>query len=68
VDYTAARMLIELHEDLKKEGVELALAHVESDLKPDLDRHHVTEALGPGQIFDTLRNALASIRLRQSQQ
>jgi sulfate permease, SulP family len=65
VDYTAARMLIALHADLEKEGIELVLAHVESDLQPDLDRHHVTEALGAANIFDTLRSALAAIRERQ---
>jgi len=35
---------------------------VQSDLKPDLDRHHLTEAIGPTRIFDTLHEALAAIR------
>jgi hypothetical protein len=34
-------------------------AHVQSDLKPDLDRHHLTEAIGADRIFDTLHEALA---------
>jgi SulP family sulfate permease len=62
VDYTAARMLIELHKDLQKEDVQLVLAHVESDLLPDLDRHHITEALGRDQIFDSLHDAMAAFR------
>ncbi len=58
VDYTAARMLRELHEDLAQQGVELVFAHVQSDLKPDLDRHHLTEVIGADRIFDSLHTAL----------
>jgi hypothetical protein len=32
---------------------------VESDLKPDFDRHHLTEAIGEDRIFDTIHKALA---------
>jgi MFS superfamily sulfate permease-like transporter len=59
VDYTAARVVRELHDDLAKRGVELVFAHVESDLKPDLDRHHLTEVIGPDRIFDSLHTAIA---------
>ena len=59
VDYTAARVVRELHDDLAKRGVELVFAHVESDLKPDLDRHHLTEVIGPDRIFDSLHVAIA---------
>jgi sulfate permease, SulP family len=60
VDYTAARVVRELQEDLTQSGVELVLAHVQSDLKPDLDRHHLTEAIGANRIFESLHDALAS--------
>jgi MFS superfamily sulfate permease-like transporter len=60
VDYTAARVVRELQQDLASRGVGLVLAHVQSDLKPDLDRHHLTEAVGPNRIFDTLHEALAA--------
>ena len=60
VDYTAARVVRELHDDLAKLGVQLVFAHVQSDLKPDLDRHHLTEVIGGDRIFDTLRSALAT--------
>ncbi len=46
VDYTAARVVRELQQDLAQGGVELVFAHVQSDLKPDLDRHHLTEVIG----------------------
>jgi sulfate permease, SulP family len=59
VDYTAARVVRELQEDLAQSGVALVFAHVQSDLKPDLDRHHLTEAIGADRIFDSLHEALA---------
>jgi SulP family sulfate permease len=64
VDYTAARAVIELQADLAKENIELVFAHVQSDLKPDLDRHGLTKAIGPNRIFDTLREAIATVRGR----
>ncbi len=60
VDYSAARVVRELQQDLAQRGVQLVLAHVQSDLKPDLDRHHLTEAIGAGCIFDSLHAALAA--------
>jgi SulP family sulfate permease len=60
VDYTAAQVVRELLQDLERRGIEMVLAHVQSDLKPDLDRHHITEAIGPERIFDTLREAVAA--------
>jgi sulfate permease, SulP family len=62
VDYTAARVVRELQEDLARRGAGLVLAHVQSDLQPDLDRHHLTEIIGPTRIFDTLHTALAALR------
>jgi MFS superfamily sulfate permease-like transporter len=59
VDYTAARVVRQLHQELAKRGVELVFAHVRSDLKPDLDRHHLTGVIGPDRIFDSLHEALA---------
>ncbi len=62
VDYTAARVVRELHDDLAQRGVEMVFAHVQSDLKPDLDRHHLTEVIGADRIFDTLHAALDCFR------
>jgi sulfate permease, SulP family len=63
VDYTAARVVRELQQDLARRGVMLVFAHVQSDLKPDLDRHGLTQAIGPTRIFDTLHQALAALRV-----
>jgi hypothetical protein len=40
----------------------LVFARVQSDLQPDFDRHHLTEAIGPSRIFDSLHAALAALR------
>jgi len=58
VDYTAARVVRALHENLASLGIDLVFAHVQSDLRPDLDRHHLTEVIGPDRIFYTLHEAL----------
>lgn len=62
VDYSAARMLISMRMDLEKEGVELVLAHVDSNLEADLDRHHVSQSIGKDHIYDTLRQAIGAFR------
>lgn len=62
IDYTAARSVSMLKQDLGRSGVRLAFAHVGPDLRADLDRHHLTEAIGPTMLFDTLRETLAVIR------
>ena len=64
VDFTAACVVRELQKDLLAQGTGLVFAHVQSDLKPDLDRHHLTEAIGPDRIFDSLHEALAALRGR----
>jgi SulP family sulfate permease len=65
VDYTAARTVRQLKEDLDRRGILLAFAHVQSDLRADLDRHHLTEVIGPEHLFDTLHEALAMLGPQQ---
>jgi high affinity sulfate transporter 1 len=60
LDYTAARSVRQLQEYLTGRGVRLAFAHVGSDLRDDLDRHHLTEAIGAAQLFDTFHEAQAA--------
>src|SRR5262245_24087716 len=62
VDYSAARVLRDLHEDLTRDGVVLVLAHTQSSLQADLDRHRLTDVIGTDHIFDSLREVLAVIR------
>jgi SulP family sulfate permease len=62
VDFTAARVVREVQMEFSAQGTGLVFAHVQSDLKPDLDRHHLTEAIGPSRIFDSLHEALTALR------
>jgi MFS superfamily sulfate permease-like transporter len=62
VDYSAARVLRDLHEDLTRDGVVLVLVHAQSSLQADLDRHRLTDLIGADHVFDSLHEALAMIR------
>ena len=60
VDYTAARVVRELHQELADRGAVLVFARVPASLKADLDRHLLTEVIGPTQFFDRLHDAVAA--------
>jgi SulP family sulfate permease len=60
VDYTAARMVRELHQELVDRGVVLLFARAPLSLKADLDRHLLTQVIGPAQFFDRLHDAAAA--------
>jgi len=62
VDYTAAREVNLLQEDLRREGVELLLVHAPTSLLEDLERHRLTNVIETDHLFDTLHEALAAIR------
>ena len=58
LDYTAARVVRQLHQDLARCGTQLAFARVPSSLKADVERHHLAEVIGPTLIFDRLHDAM----------
>jgi sulfate permease, SulP family len=60
VDYTAARVVRELHQELADRGVVLVFARAPASLRADLDRHLLTEVIGPTQFFDRLHDAVAA--------
>jgi SulP family sulfate permease len=60
VDYTAARVVRDLQQNLKERGVNLVFARVQSDLKSDLERHQLIEVIGADKIFERLHDALAA--------
>ncbi len=62
LDYSAARMLRNLREELAQSGVELIFARVSPYLRADMDRHRIATALGPARIFATLHEAVESVR------
>ncbi len=58
LDYTAARVVLDLHQELADMGVTLAFARVSPYLKADLDRHGVTKTVGQQMLFARLHDAL----------
>ena len=64
VDDTAGGALKELVKDLAQHGVELVFAHISESLKSDLNRHGLTEVIGPNRQFETLRECLAAYASR----
>ncbi len=58
VDFTAARVVRELQQDLVQSGVTLGFARVSVSLRSDLDRHRLTEVIGPEHLFDRLHDAI----------
>ncbi len=61
IDYSAARVVEELHRDLVQHGVALLIVHADASLRADLERHRLNDVIGVDRIFDTLRQALAAI-------
>jgi SulP family sulfate permease len=62
VDYSAARVVRALSESLAHRGVALVFSRVHPELQADLDRHHITEAIGPQHIFSRLHEAISAYR------
>jgi sulfate permease, SulP family len=60
VDYTAAQTVRQLHKELVDRGVVLVFARAPLSLKADLDRHLLTQVIGPAQFFDRLHDAAAA--------
>jgi SulP family sulfate permease len=60
VDYTAARMIRELHPELSRKGVVLAFARADHSLYVDLVRHRLIDLIGEKFIFPRLHDALAA--------
>lgn len=62
LDITAADALRNLNDELRSRGIVLALARVKQDLRTDLRRTGLLEAIGPDRIFPTLPTAVAAFQ------
>ena len=62
LDYSAARSIRELLDDLAGQKVGMMFARVSPYLRSDMDRHGVTAALGETRVFTTLHEAIAAAR------
>jgi len=61
LDYSAARSVRDLCVELTQRGVVLIFARVNMYLRADMDRHGITEVVGPERIFTKLHDALATV-------
>ena len=64
IDYSAARSIRDLLDDLKHAGVDIAFGRVSPYLRSDMDRHGITAVLGSGRIFGSLHESLAAAGVR----
>jgi len=59
IDYSAARALRDLIDELTHRGTSVVFARVNQYLRSDLDRHRITTALGESRVLATLHEAIA---------
>jgi SulP family sulfate permease len=58
LDYSAARTVLVLLDDLKRQGVQVVFARVGPTLRADMDRHGISAVIGQARIFATRHDAL----------
>ena len=62
IDYSAARVIAQLNEELSKDGVALGFARMPPDTLADFHRHHLAECIPQSRIFGRLHDALNAFR------
>jgi high affinity sulfate transporter 1 len=60
LDFTAARIVRALVEELAQQQVKVVFGRVNPYLRSDMDRHQITPTIGEGHIFPTLHDAVAA--------
>jgi SulP family sulfate permease len=66
LDYSAARVVRELQQNLTSYGTQLGFARMPWDLKADFARHNMTEVIDPSRIFNRLHDSLAAFAKLQT--
>jgi SulP family sulfate permease len=61
LDYTAARVVLVLFQELARQKVGIAFARVSASFRADLDRHGVTATVGADKFFASRHEALAAV-------
>ena len=62
LDYSAARVVRPLVEELRARGVSFLIAHADPRLRSDLVRHRLSDLIPDDQIFERLHDAIAVVR------
>ncbi|HEY5422651.1 MAG TPA: SulP family inorganic anion transporter, partial [Ilumatobacteraceae bacterium] len=60
VDYSGGQTLGEVAGELRARGIRLVLASVEPDVREELDRYGISEAVGEASYYDTIIEAIAA--------
>ncbi len=60
IDFSAGGTLRDLVSEMKGKGVDVIMGRVSVDLRADLNRLGIAEAIGDGKIFPTLHQALGA--------
>jgi MFS superfamily sulfate permease-like transporter len=61
IDYTGYEAIVELHHRLAVEGVRLAFAEVEENVRAELDHYGLTKLLGPENLFESVSDAVDAL-------
>jgi len=61
LDFSAARVVRDLCEDLAASQVQLVFARVNAYLRADMDRHQITPVIGEARVFSTLHEAMTLV-------
>jgi MFS superfamily sulfate permease-like transporter len=62
IDFSASRALLDLHRELSRRGVVLALTRVNTSLNADLEREGLRKVVGVSHIFISRRHCLKAYR------
>jgi SulP family sulfate permease len=62
IDYSAARSMRDLLDDLARQGAGMVFGRVSRYLRSDMDRHGITAAVGEARIFATLHEAIGAVQ------
>lgn len=62
IDYSAARTVRALFDELARRNINIVVARVNRFLHADLERHGVTSSIGNARIFATLHEGLAAVQ------
>ncbi|WP_158903846.1 SulP family inorganic anion transporter [Burkholderia sp. L27(2015)] len=61
LDFSAARVVRDLCEDLAASEIKLVFARVNAYLRADMDRHQITPVIGEARVFSTLHEAMTLV-------
>jgi high affinity sulfate transporter 1 len=64
LDYSAARSIRDLLEEMERRNVVMIFGRVAAYLRADMDRHGITAALGATRVFESLHEAIAMAQSR----